>query len=139
MITAKGGLKIAQGVLELAQKAVTNIPVDADPRVAGPLGFFLTAQKTLQLINRTLEGLKTVSRSTLQASNFILQQGLDALLLVRSASFETDINTAATAQVMMSVQLSYMNSPIAFQGGFNLRDLNSVKSMAQTIAKQLLP
>jgi len=137
MVTAKGGLKIAQGVLELAQKAVTNIPVDADPRVAGPLGFLLTAQKTLQLTNRTLEGLKTVSRSTLQASNFILQQGLDALLLVRSASFETDINTAATAQVMMSVQLSYMNSPIAFQGGFNLRDLNSVKSMAQAIAKQL--
>jgi hypothetical protein len=139
MVAAKAGLQVAQKAVELAQKAVVNIPVDADPRVAGPLGLLVTAQKTLQLANSALEGLKTVSRSTIQASNFILQRGLDALLLVRSASFETDINTASNAQVMMSVQLSYMDSPIAFQGGFNLRDLNSVKPMAQAIVRQLLP
>ncbi len=138
--TATAGLKTAQGTLDLARKLVVSTPVDADPRVFGPLGALKTAQGTLQLTISTLEGLKTASRGILQVSDYVAQRGLDALLLVKSASFETDINTAATGQVVMSIQLSYMDSPKSFSGGFNFLDAtSSLKAMASAIAKQLLP
>lgn len=131
-------LETARGVLDLARKAVVQTPIDADPRVFGPLGALKGATETLNLAKTALEGLKTVARSVLQASDFIAARGLEALLIVQSASFEADINTAATGQVMLSVQLSYMNSPSTFSANFNFNDGNALKAMGQAIAQKLL-
>ncbi len=82
--------------------------------------------------------MKTVSRGALQARNEIAARGLEALLIAQSASFEADINIAAIGQVMLTVQLRYMNSLSTFSANFNFNDSSALKAMGQVIAQKLL-
>jgi hypothetical protein len=139
LATATGALKAAQEFLELTRRGLVSTPVDADPRVFGPLGFQKTAQEALVAANRFLDAMKTASSAILRAGDFVARNGLDALVLVRAASFEADINTAASGQVTMSIQLSYMNAPSTFSGGFNFNDAtNSLRSLGGAITQSLV-
>jgi predicted nucleic acid-binding Zn-ribbon protein len=119
-------------------KRVFASSVDSDPSVIALVGTRIGLQKTFDLANQGLEGLKKVPGTVIQAANFVAQRSLDALLIVQSASFDTDINTAATGQVMLSVQLSYMDKPTTFAASFNFNDSNALKAMGQAIAQKLL-
>ena len=61
------------------------------------------------------------------------------MFLVNAASFEADLNTATIGTVEMSIQMTYMDRSTTFTGRCNLKDITSLKPMAQAIVKQLLP
>jgi peptidoglycan hydrolase CwlO-like protein len=134
-------IDVAQKALDkafsLARSAITTVMVDADPAVK-----ILVQDPAFKLLDASvafLEGLKKTSAAILQAGDYVSQKGLDALVLVQSASFETVLTTAATGKITMSIQLSYMDKPSSFSGSFDFKDGNSVKVLGQAIAKSFLP
>ena len=122
---------------ELALKAVDAAQVDRDSTIVNLLKD--PAFAVLNQTNQSLNLLKQASMQILQVSNYVAQRGLDALLLINAASFETDLTTATNGFVEMLIQLSYMDRPTTFTGRCNLKDITSLKPLAQAIAKQLLP
>ena len=120
-------------------KRVFASSVDSDPSVVAMVETRKGLQSALDFANQDLlEGLKKIPSGILQATNFVTQRGLDALLIVQSASFDANINTAASGRVLLSVQLNYMDKPTTFAANFDFNDGNALKALGQAIAQKLL-
>ncbi|MCY7275629.1 MAG: hypothetical protein LH702_18300, partial [Phormidesmis sp. CAN_BIN44] len=132
------GLTIAQGALDLARRGLNATPIDADPRVFGPLGLLKTATGVLTASQETLTLTKRGVGAAASASDYIARFGLANLLQINSASFDADLNTASGGRVTLNVNLTYQGRTSNLALGFNLKDPQLALNDAQALGRQLL-
>ena len=136
--TATGALTIAQGVLDVTKQGLNATPIDADPRVFGPLGLLKTATGVLTASQETLALTKQGVGAAASASDYIARFGLANLLQINSASFDADLNTASGGRVTLNVNLTCQGKVSNLALGFNLKDPQLALNDAQALGRQLL-
>lgn len=133
---AETALRGSQETLRLLQQGVTTLPIDADPRVASLLTARESANGTLIAFQRTLETIRASVGAFASVSDFIQRNGLNNLLDVRSASFNTSLNLAAGGMISLSLSLVYLNQSRNVNLAF---DFNNPLNSARALARLLLP
>jgi hypothetical protein len=133
---ATGALNTAKATLDGIRSGIKLVPVDADPRVSGLIVAREAATGALKVANGTLEGLKVSIGAMARVGDYIVKNGLGALLDVRAATFEASLSVAQGGRVALAADLVFMGSPRSVQFGF---DFNDPLRGAQDLAQILMP
>jgi hypothetical protein len=133
---ATGALNTAKATLGGIRSGIKLVPVDADPRVSGLIVARETATGALKVANGTLEGLKVSIGAMAQVGDYIVKNGLGALLDVRAATFEASLSVAQGGRVALAADLVFMGSPRSVQFSF---DFNDPLRGTQDLARLLMP
>jgi hypothetical protein len=127
-------LKKVEASLNLAQKGVSKVPIDSDPRVWSQLGLLKTAQGSLSLAQEALKVAESSVGVFGTVSAYITQHGLSNVLNVRSASFDLKLNAIRGNQMYLQFDLIYLGKRQRTSMQFNFNDpLSSAKALAQQL------
>jgi hypothetical protein len=131
---AEGTLRGTQETLRLLEREVATFPIDADPRVATLLTARASANGSLIALQGTLETIRASVGAFASVSDFIQRNGLNNLLDVRSASFDTSLNSAAGGMISLSLSLVYLNQSRNVNLAFDFTNpLNSARALARLL------
>lgn len=131
---AEAALRGSQETLRLLERGIATLPIDADPRVATLLTARKSANASLIAWQRILEGMRATVGAFGSVSDFIRRNGLNNLLDVRSASFDTSLNSAAGGSISLSLSLMYLNQSRNVNLAFDFNNpLNSARALARLL------
>ncbi|NEQ32208.1 MAG: hypothetical protein F6K04_14605 [Leptolyngbya sp. SIO4C5] len=135
--TANGVLETAKQVVRGLEKTIDSFPIDADVRIAGLFTARESATAALYTATQFLEGIKISVGAMADVGQFIVDVGLGGLLDVRSAQFEGSLDATQGGNVMMAIELVFMQGQpqtlsLAFAFG-------NPQQAALDLAKKLLP
>lgn len=133
---AETALRSSQETLRLAERGVATFPIDADPRIATLLAARASANATLIELRDTLRSITATVGVFSSVSDFIRRNGLNSLLNVRSANFDTSLNSAVGGIISLSLSLMYLNQSRNINLAF---DFNNPLNSARALARLLLP
>jgi hypothetical protein len=138
--TAIGALEIAKRALALLQAGTENFPIEADPRMLLLIGAQENAKLVLNGAELILEGVRAAVGAAAEVGTFIVQTGLGGLLDVRSARFDASFEAARGGAVSLTLDLVFMGGvPRTVSLAFDIKNLNSIRSTAQSLATALVP
>lgn len=128
-----GAIATLQGMKQISQ----DLSVDVDPRVSGPIALRETARLELMAAKAVLEGLKQTVGGLAEAGTFIVQNGLNGLIDIKSAGFECSLQAGHGGEVELQIVVSFMRrAPQSFLLAFNFHDpLAGAKRMAEQLTK----
>ncbi len=132
---ASKGLVVAQEALNALQRSI-QLPIEEDPRLVGLLAARDGATGVLMLAHQSLEKLNATLGELADMGAYISQHGLEALLNVRSASFEDGLDTARDGKVLVRAEVVFMGHPRSVR--FTL-DFHDLQEGARALARALLP
>ncbi len=133
-VTSKG-LAVAQESVAAIRRGL-QLPIEEDPRMVGLLAAREEAIGALTLARQSLEKLKATLGELADLGAYISQHGLEALLNVRSASFEDSLDAAREGKVTVWAEVVFMGRPRSVS--FPL-DFHDPQEGAHALARALLP
>lgn len=130
--TATGALEIAKASLILVEGAMDTTPIDLDPRISRLFIARDTATAALTVAQETLRVLRNGIGAIATIGEFIVRMGANSVLEVRSARFEAELSQISGGQVLMALDLKFMNENRNISFDFNFNDpLGSSKALGQ--------
>jgi hypothetical protein len=134
--TANLALIASREVLKGMGDLCVSTPIDADPRIAALFTLKETSQGSMEAAKYILEGAKIVGVGTLQASNWIVQNGPMGVVKINFAQFEGTLNSVNGGKVSLHVKGTFADSPLDTKFSFNFDDpLSSAKVLADQLLK----
>ena len=133
--TAFAGLEAARLVLGGIKEGCNTVPVDLDPRVAGPIVAKETANGVLIATRETLRGLEEIGVGTLSAAQWINQNANPlGVVNITNARFEGCLNAMDGGFVSMEVRGTFADQPIDGAFVMNLRSPDAaIRDFAATL------